>query len=238
MTNTLHTASNIWSFIHGNGVEFYGDSETAKRVMPILVSCMNDAVQSANMQWRKRSGEGFGSFLIYAYRYFACNVEIELYHVSTIFRTVLVSHFNAWFQEYRTSLKTNPDGLGSIADMKLPGSKDAEDIVQAALDKISSTLLEWYLNSLDVLASKEKETQAGVPSFPQTHSQEPMSTIPETEWDEAWRAEFCGNVLDRLELKLHLNVSAVTSNNSKIYMSRIIPVVQASGTGKSRLAEE
>lgn len=233
MTETLQTASDISSFIHGNAVEFYGNAATAKRVMPALVSCMNEAVQTANK--RLLGGEGFGSFLISAYRYFIPNADIELYHISTTFQTVWVSHFETWFQEYVKQLKTNPDGLGSTANLKLPGPKDAEDVVRATLDKISSTLLEWYLTSLDALASKEKDMQGG---FCETPTREPVSTIPQTEWDEAWRAEFCGNVLDRLELKLHLNVSAVANDENKMFMSRIIPVVQASGTGKSRLAEE
>jgi hypothetical protein len=159
MTETLQTASDIWSFIHGNAVEFYGDAATAKRVMPTLVSCMNNAVQLANKLLL--GGEGFGSFLINAYRFFISYADIELYHISATFQTIWVLHFETWFQEYVKKLKTNPDGLGSTADLKLPGSKDAEDVVRATLDKISSTLLEWYLTSLGALASKEKDTQGG-----------------------------------------------------------------------------
>jgi len=58
--------------------------------------------------------------------------------------------------------------------------------------------------------------------------------------EEAWKDKFHGEALGNLQKKLNLHVSSVTDPNkrSKHNMSRIIPVVQASGTGKSRLAEE
>ena len=119
--------------------------------------------------------------------------------------------------------------------------KRTDEVAQAALNKISDTLFDWFLESLRLLASKEQI--ACQPEFPpslqgQLRPQENMNTILLEEWDAAWDTEFRGHVLKRLELKLHLNVQAVTNDENKRYMSRIIPVVQASGTGKSRLAEE
>jgi hypothetical protein len=63
-------------------------------------------------------------------------------------------------------------------------------------------------------------------------------TFPLEVWEEAWQSPFHGDVLKRLELKLHSNSVMVVTEAEKEYMSRIIPVVQSSGTGKSRLAEE
>jgi hypothetical protein len=96
--------------------------------------------------------------------------------------------------------------------------------------------LGWYLTSLDDLDSKEKEKALSeLPSaLPQSERQN-LCTIDDREWGNAWATKFHGT---RLEYKLHLNACAVATNSEKKRMSRIIPLVQASGTGKSRLAEE
>jgi hypothetical protein len=57
-------------------------------------------------------------------------------------------------------------------------------------------------------------------------------------WQKAWNQPFRGGALHALETKLQLNADAIRSVPNKKGMSRIIPVVQASGTGKSRLSEE
>jgi hypothetical protein len=58
------------------------------------------------------------------------------------------------------------------------------------------------------------------------------------DWQQAWNQPFRGRALNALETKLQLNAHAIRTDSNKVHMSRIIPVVQASGTGKSRLAEE
>lgn len=63
--------------------------------------------------------------------------------------------------------------------------------------------------------------------------------IESREWLLAWKEEFRGSALENLEVKLNLNVQALqTVRRDKLQMSRIIPIVQSSGTGKSRLAEQ
>jgi len=59
-------------------------------------------------------------------------------------------------------------------------------------------------------------------------------------WQKAWNQPFRGGALHALETKLQLNAEAIRESPDcdKRDMSRIIPVVQASGTGKSRLSEE
>ena len=57
-------------------------------------------------------------------------------------------------------------------------------------------------------------------------------------WQKAWDQPFRGRALHALETKLQLNADAIRKEPTKKGMSRIIPVVQASGTGKSRLSEE
>src|SRR5439155_14402986 len=65
------------------------------------------------------------------------------------------------------------------------------------------------------------------------------------DWQYAWKQPFRGKSLMLLKQKLALNVDALQQARrpssrgfSKLEMSRIIPIVQSSGTGKSRLAEE
>jgi len=58
------------------------------------------------------------------------------------------------------------------------------------------------------------------------------------DWQQAWNQPFRGQALDALETKLQLEADAIRTDYKKAQMSRIIPVVQASGTGKSRLSEE
>ena len=58
------------------------------------------------------------------------------------------------------------------------------------------------------------------------------------EWQNAWNQPFRGRALHVLETKLQLNAHAIRNDDKKEQMSRIIPVVQASGTGKSRLSKE
>ena len=58
------------------------------------------------------------------------------------------------------------------------------------------------------------------------------------DWQRAWNQPFRGRALDALETKLQLNADAIRTDDKKAEMSRIIPVVQSSGTGKSRLSEE
>lgn len=62
--------------------------------------------------------------------------------------------------------------------------------------------------------------------------------IDDEAWQNAWNQPFRGRAMDALETKLQLNADAIRMDYKKATMSRIIPVVQASGTGKSRLAEE
>jgi hypothetical protein len=59
------------------------------------------------------------------------------------------------------------------------------------------------------------------------------------DWVAAWKHPYKGDALSHLEQKLRLNIESMRNNiQNRIGMSRIIPIVQSSGTGKSRLAEE
>jgi hypothetical protein len=246
MTDETQTSlSDFLSFINGNTVAVYGDAEDASRVKPTLESCMKQAVKNANNLWQEQAApfkdtkgyDPFGLFLAAAYEEFLLPASRGLRMISPKFQDAWRAHFNS-FQEQAKQLETNPDVLGSTANMKLPDPEDAQDVADAALDKISRTLLEWYYT---FLVNENNRAQAGQYEFGfggGRRTQQNVSTIQHEKWVEAWETEFRGDVLNRLELKLHSNSVAVTTDETKTRMSRIIPVVQSSGTGKSRLAEE
>src|SRR5208282_3134354 len=87
---------------------------------------------------------------------------------------------------------------------------------------------------------------AGISGLVDMNTQEGWVTklFPE-DWEYAWKQPFRGKSLMLLKQKLALNVDALQQAEtptlkriSKLEMSRIIPIIQSSGTGKSRLAEE
>ena len=59
-------------------------------------------------------------------------------------------------------------------------------------------------------------------------------------WEDAWGSQYRGDALNNLEQKL-LSLSATAARadygQGISSMSRVIPIVQASGAGKSRLAD-
>ena len=129
---------------------------------------------------------------------------------------------------------------------------DDEDITQKCneiKDVIIYDLMEYLRNLSNIegntrlqrnpserdLRSLTREVVSGGPNQQDGTSQD----IEHAEWFFAWEDEFRGSALENLELKLRLNVEALqTTCKDKIGMSRIIPIVQSSGTGKSRLAEQ
>ena len=233
--------SNILSFMHGNPVDLYGDANAAKQVMPTLKSCMAEAVKQTHIEVASREphasdDKGYkqlGIYLHESYRAFLSQVLVKLPSISSSFRDDWTTHYAAWLCEFATPLLTNPNHLGPTDDIKLPSSL-YEDAAEAELDELSRTLFKWYVTSLDESAP----VPSMVGSFEKVSTRPAFSTIPQGEWRNAWTSEFRGHVLESLELKLDLNVQAVWNDGDREIMSRIIPVVQASGTGKSRLAEE
>ena len=87
---------------------------------------------------------------------------------------------------------------------------------------------------------------AGISGLVGMNTQEGWATkLSHEDWQHAWNQPFRGKSLTLLKQKLALNVNALQrakrptrTRISKLEMSRIIPIIQSSGTGKSRLAEE
>ena len=107
--------------------------------------------------------------------------------------------------------------------------------------------MEDYLSHPGIEQGLDDEgLSAGISGLVDMNTQEERITklFPE-DWQNAWKQPFRGKSLMLLKQKLALNVDALQrvkrpsrKRISKLEMSRIIPITQSSGTGKSRLAEE
>ena len=134
---------------------------------------------------------------------------------------------------------------------EFPNDIDDEDVAQKCTeirDSILGDLME-YLKRLSIAEANTQPQIQGeldnsatgreVVSGGQNQQDATTQDIEHSEWFLAWEDEFRGSALENLEVKLLLNVQALqTAVKEKVGMSRIIPIVQSSGTGKSRLAEQ
>ena len=118
-----------------------------------------------------------------------------------------------------------------------------EDFAQKC-DEIKDAILNdliQYLRRISIEEARQRDSspEGEVVSGGLNDQDLTTQAIQYTEWFLAWEDEFRGSALENLEVKLSLNVQALrTGRNDKTTMSRIIPIVQSSGTGKSRLAEQ
>ena len=128
---------------------------------------------------------------------------------------------------------------------------DDEDVVQSCneiKDLILGDLMKYLMRPSIGEANNQPQQQGDlkrslsgrqIVSGGQNQQDITSQDIEHSEWFLAWEDEFRGSALENLEVKLSLNVQALrTASKDKIGMSRIIPIVQSSGTGKSRLAEQ
>ena len=127
-----------------------------------------------------------------------------------------------------------------------------EEVVAQKCGEIKDAVLEDLMDYLRTLSIDETNTrpqrQEGLQCIPSgrpvisggPNQQDGTSqAIEYSEWFHTWEDEFRGSALKNLEAKLSLNVQAIrTARQDKLGMSRIIPIVQSSGSGKSRLAEQ
>ena len=137
---------------------------------------------------------------------------------------------------------------GSRTSRHIIDDRDFAQKCNEIKDAILSDLLEYLRRlSIDEATAKPQSQRSSKRSTPEgevvtghQNQQDAISqAIQHSEWFGAWEDKFRGSALENLEVKLSLNVQALrTSRDDKIGMSRIVPIVQSSGTGKSRLAEQ
>ena len=87
---------------------------------------------------------------------------VRMLPISQAFTSAWAGHHGTWLQNHILLPAKNPSEFALSANIKLPGREETDEVTQAALDKISDTLFDWYLESLRLLASKER---ASKPNF-------------------------------------------------------------------------
>lgn len=106
-------------------------------------------------------------------------------------------------------------------------------------NKVADDIKKHFYGHLESLNEREKRL-LNPGGYGRMNMQDSIrSQLDYSTWQTAWKQPFHGTALKSLETKLARNVEAlIKSEPGKAEMSRIIPIVQSSGTGKSRLAEE
>jgi hypothetical protein len=141
-------------------------------------------------------------------------------------------------REFNYSLDEKIASVEAIKDSRL------EEIVSSLMACMKEFLSALSLIEISHMQQSDSPRSASPPIVGSQNSQDAVT--PEfDEWLGAWKVPYHGPALRYLETKLQLNVRAargigvpVSETDNKRSMSRIIPLVQSSGTGKSRLAEE
>ena len=129
-------------------------------------------------------------------------------------------------------------GLLDQTELKTRVNQIADNLFHCMEDYLSHPGIEQGLD--------DEGLSAGISGLVDMNTQEGWITkLSLEDWQYAWKQPFRGKSLMLLKQKLALNVDALQRAErpsikriSKREMSRIIPIIQSSGTGKSRLAEE
>ena len=142
------------------------------------------------------------------------------------------------FMEFQTDIIEIIDCIECLRNSLRTSQGDLSKFT-SDFDNIVNMIAKHFRTHLDTVNEREKRRlSSGVHG--QMNAQEGRRTlIDPSAWKEAWKEPFRGTALDSLETKLARNLQALNKRERyKVGMSRIIPIVQSSGTGKSRLAEE
>ena len=143
-------------------------------------------------------------------------------------------------------LQDSADSIEMFLEDYFRGIPDQTEL-KTRIDEIVGHLLYCMEEHLSGLVSQEGLEKELSPVWRIGLQDTVKSDLQVADWQDAWNQPFRGNSLNLLKRKLALNVDALQRAPkplpemdviSKLDMSRIIPIVQSSGTGKSRLAEE
>jgi len=146
-------------------------------------------------------------------------------------------------------LEASYDTIENFLDDYFHGNLDQSELATRT-NPIVDDLVRWMEEVLSRLVSeqglRDKSSGRVFPRPVDMRRQDGLGPkLTPEEWQNAWRQPFRGSSLMFLKQKLALNVDALqrapppsANTDSKLEMSRLIPIVQSSGSGKSRLAEE
>ena len=249
------TVEQFLHFLDGNPVENYGDKGN------IVHNTLEHAIQVAIREALRRKGT-IDVFQFLRVKVFLIKLpallEAELASAldpidDTIFN-VIYSACSDWAQSFANTHLRGVDTPIMVPTSQIPslveGLLQAIDETKSSIPEnegrvieISQELLSCMRQHLVDLKNEEAlvdKFASLVTSVGRNNLQEGLDAgiLDSHRWQKAWNYPFHGRALDALEQKLQLNARAIKMDPAKRHMSRIIPIVQASGTGKSRLSEE
>jgi len=141
--------------------------------------------------------------------------------------------------ETDSRFKEGWDSLQALIDSCRNGETVPQDEEQQSLKELGEIWTTYLWKHLDDMHASSTSAQVCLVSDGQHDLDMAQYVIGKRVWEDAWVEQYRGNALFHLETKLQLNVHALgLADDITSSMSRIIPIVQSSGTGKSRLAEE
>jgi hypothetical protein len=146
-----------------------------------------------------------------------------------------------WFLKIRRECMTDPP-IDTIMFQKVRTT--IAETLRSQHEKVIKEWCDSFFDSmrhhLTSLSFEQSSTPITEISPKGDNAQEGRSLLyTSNDWAAAWKHPYKGNALSHLELKLRLNIESMRGGVGKrSQMSRIIPIVQSSGAGKSRLAEE
>jgi len=235
-------------FLDGKSVAPYGDRGTT--VINILQGTIRVGLHQFSNQ-----GDGMDEFDVLRYTVsntftlLRSKIHSALAPIDVDVALVVCHACDVWcdsfIREKSPGVLSNPQVLSGVKNL-LPSYHKGEAPTQtddARLIEISQELVLSMRQHLTDLRDAEEAAQGYRElslSVRGMNLQEGLDgdLLPWGGWQDAWKQPFKGQALAALETKLQLNAHAIRTDLKKEQMSRIIPVVQASGTGKSRLAEE
>ena len=252
-------------YLEGHYTEPYGGQgkESRDRFIQLLAK----AVAEAQRPSHRDSSDPDKSIDVVEFLWHVFNqLGLALVQQASLFGRPVYPSFLHWITSFMSgALLTNSDSASNVPIGLHEASYDTiesflEDYFHGNLDQselatrtnqIVDDLVRWMEGFLSRLVSEQgvqdKESSGRVFARPaDLNCQEGWVTKPCLEdWQNAWRQPFRGNSLMFLKQKLALNVNALQRGRkpssgkiTKLEMSRLIPIVQSSGTGKSRLAQE
>jgi len=240
-------------FLDGEPVEEYGDKGT------VVLFALRHAIQIGVHEALRRRQPGIP---IDVFRFLKFDAfHILVYQLRPALTAELLPVDNAHFEfiydvchrlicaffiteHHYTNLISNSQISSSLQNLahdidkgEGPATENDDRII-----KISQQLLSCFRQYLADIKTEEELAQRAERTLILTslNTQEKLDgdLLDPDKWQNAWNWPYVGKALDALETKLQVNAHAIRNDVNKEQMSRIIPVVQASGTGKSRLSEE
>jgi len=246
------TIADFISFLEGDAVEPYGDQGTT--VLDTLRTTLQTAIykELGNPIIEGTPIDDFQSHVLTNHFARLFRPALRVQFPSVDLQKEIFDSCYSWVQHFYTASNHTPILISkpqvlSLVKTLFEDCANGMAPVEPSDDRIAKISEEFLLCLREYLADLRKQQELSHQMEPVTFESVQGDCMQEriddgllnTEaWQNAWNQEFRGKSLLALQTKLQLHAEAIKTGGTRAKMSRIIPVVQASGTGKSRLAEE